>query len=222
MKQRAPSRIAPAAAASAGPARRTAERPRGTKAGALPGRVRIIGGSFRRTLLAVTDAPGLRPTPDRVRETLFNWIDHLRGAGSALRALDLFAGTGALGFEMASRGAARVVLVDSNGRVADALRATQRRLGTEVVAVLHADWRDALARLIPERFDLIFVDPPFGSGLLQPAVEAARQCLAPDGLLYVESAQELTADALVAWQLESVREGRVGAVYFHLLRVRSC
>ena len=103
---------------------------------AAAGRVRIIGGQFRRTPIRVSVAPGLRPTPDRVRETLFNWLDHLLGDLSRVRALDLFAGTGALGFEMASRGARDVVLVDSSPRAVAALHELRLRLAAAAVTVL--------------------------------------------------------------------------------------
>ncbi len=101
-----------------------------------PGRVRIIAGRFRRTPIPVVAVPGLRPTPDRVRVTVFNWLEHLLGKLEGLSALDLFAGSGALGFEMASRGAARVVLVERHPRAAQALRALQQRLAAAAVTVV--------------------------------------------------------------------------------------
>lgn len=186
------------------------------------GRVRIIAGRYRRTPLPVLDAPGLRPTPDRVRETVFNWIDHLVGDVSSLRALDLFAGSGALGFEIASRGAAQVLLVDSSRQAAEALAATQRRLRAEAVTVLQADWRSALARLATGSFDLVFLDPPFDSGLLPEAIEAARRVLAPGALLYAEGPETLDEERWRVRGLELVRSGRAGAVHFHLLRAQPC
>ncbi|HYA66093.1 MAG TPA: 16S rRNA (guanine(966)-N(2))-methyltransferase RsmD [Burkholderiaceae bacterium] len=186
------------------------------------GRIRIIGGQFRRTPIAVIAAAGLRPTPDRVRETVFNWLEHLLGDRDGIRALDLFAGTGVLGFEMASRGAHRVVLVESNARTAQALRALQRRLAAPTVQVLQADWRLALTRLAPERFDVIFLDPPYGSGILDRALGAVRPLLAPGGLIYAEAPRPLEAVCLAEQGWELLRANKAGGVYFHLLQERSC
>ena len=186
------------------------------------GRVRIIGGQYRRTPIAVIAAAGLRPTPDRVRETVFNWLEHLLGDRDGIRALDLFAGTGVLGFEMASRGAHRVVLVESNTRTAQALRALQRRLAAPTVQVLQADWRLALTRLAPELFDVIFLDPPYESGILDRALGTVRPLLAPGGLIYAEAPRPLEAARLAKQGWELVRAGQAGGVYFHLLRERSC
>jgi 16S rRNA (guanine(966)-N(2))-methyltransferase RsmD len=194
---------------SAPPAQRAARRP------AAPGRVQLIAGRYRRTVLAVPDLPGLRPTPERVRGTLFNWLVHLRGGLEGLHALDLFAGSGALGLEAASRGAAGVVLVESAHTAAAALRRSCARLEAAPVRVLEADWRGALARLAAERFDLVFLDPPFGGGQLAPALQAVQPCLAPGALVYAESGNPQDFGAA---GYEAVREGRAGAVHFHLLR----
>lgn len=193
-----------------------------TRPGAPPGRVRIIGGRFRRTPIAVLDVPGLRPTPDRVRETLFNWLEHLLGDLADARVLDLFAGSGALGFEMASRGAPEVVLVESNAKAAAALRALQARLGADGVQVLQADWEAAVARLAPASFDVIFLDPPFESELLARSIGAVRGLLRRGGLLYAEGAKPLAPDHLDEWGLAPVRNGHAGVVYFQLLRARPC
>jgi 16S rRNA (guanine(966)-N(2))-methyltransferase RsmD len=222
MKKRDRSPLPAATSAAPRAAPRAAARAGASAAGAPPGRVRIIGGRFRRTPLAVLDAPGLRPTPDRVRVTVFNWLEHLVGDLSAVRALDLFAGTGAMGFEMASRGARQVLLVDSNPRVALALRGVQQRLRAAAVDVVQSDWRAALARLAPASFDVIFLDPPFDGELLGDALAAARRVLAPGGIVYTEGPAPLEAAVLAAWGLEPVRAGRAGVVYFHLLRARPC
>jgi 16S rRNA (guanine(966)-N(2))-methyltransferase RsmD len=195
---------------------------RAPRTAAAPGRVRIIGGRFRRTPLPVLDAPGLRPTPDRVRETVFNWLEHLVGDLSSLRALDLFAGTGALGLEMASRGARQVLLVDRSARVVRALRETRERLQAASVTVLQSDWRAALAGQPAGSFDLVFLDPPFDAGLLEPALTAALRVLAPGGIVYAEGRAPLTDAAVAAWGLAPLRAGRAGVVYFHLLRAPSC
>jgi 16S rRNA (guanine(966)-N(2))-methyltransferase RsmD len=183
--------------------------------------VRIIGGAYRRTPLAVVDVPGLRPTPDRVRVTLFNWLEHLLGGCTGKRALDLFAGTGALGLEMASRGAREVVLVESNARAAQALRGMQQKLEASSVRVLQADWHVAAAALAPASFDVVFLDPPFDSGLLERAIAVGRRIVAPEGLLYVEAGQAVGAADWERWQLDLVRADRAGAVHFHLLRIRA-
>jgi 16S rRNA (guanine(966)-N(2))-methyltransferase RsmD len=188
------------------------------KAETKPGRIRIIGGQYRRTPIPVVAAPGLRPTPDRVRETVFNWLEHLLGGFAGRAVLDLFAGSGALGFEAASRGAHRVVLVDSHPRAIAALQALQQRLGAAAVEVVPSDWRVAAARQAPASFDLVFLDPPFGAGLLPEALAAARRIVRPDGLLYVESGQTAAGDA-PAGDLEVVRSGTAGAVAFRLLRL---
>lgn len=193
--------------------------PRKTPA-APPGRVRIIGGQYRRTPIAVAAVPGLRPTPDRVRETLFNWLEHLLGDLRGTRALDLFAGSGALGFEMASRGAAQVVLVDKHPRAVDALRALKQRLGAAAVEVIAGDWQAAAARQAPGAFDVVFLDPPFDAGLMPQALRAARRAVRPDGLIYAESGlpPASVAGGPAAAGLEVVREGTAGMVAFQLLR----
>jgi len=189
------------------------------KTGSPPGRIRIIGGRYRRTPIPVVVAPGLRPTPDRVRVTVFNWLEHLLGDLTGCAALDLFAGSGALGFEMASRGARRVVMVDSHPRAAEALRQLQRHLGASAVEVLQSDWSAAAAREAPATFDVVFLDPPFGSELLAPALAAARRVLKPEGLLYVESGAALPEAAAASAGYCALRSGRAGAVNFQLLRM---
>lgn len=195
---------------------------RSPRPSAPAGRIRIIGGQYRRTPIAVIPAPGLRPTPDRVRETVFNWLEHLLGTLRGARALDLFAGSGALGWEMASRGASRVVLVESNARATQALRALRQRLGARAVEVLQSDGLSAVPGLAPGSFDVIFLDPPFALGILARALEAVRPLLAAGGLIYVESAAPPDTAQWAGLGLEPARSGRAGVVYFHLLRARSC
>ena len=187
------------------------------KTDTAPGRIRIIAGQYRRTPIPVVAAPGLRPTPDRVRVTVFNWLEHLLGSIQGRTALDLFAGSGALGFEMASRGAQRVVLVDSHPRAAQALRELQQRLNAGAVEVLQSDWVAAAARQAAGAFDVVFLDPPFGSELLVPALTAARRVLKPEGLLYVETGTALPAAAAAGFL--TLRSDKAGAVNFHLLRL---
>jgi 16S rRNA (guanine(966)-N(2))-methyltransferase RsmD len=181
-----------------------------------PRKVRIIGGRYRRTPLPVLDAAGLRPTPDRVRETLFNWIAHLCPDLSALRGLDLFAGTGALGLELASRGAASVTLVERAPAQLAQLRRVRDRLGAANVEVIGGDAL-AVARRLPARsFDLVFVDPPFDAGLHAAALDALRPLLADDALVYVESAAPLDQVAAAAGlaPLRALKAGQVHACLY--------
>jgi 16S rRNA (guanine966-N2)-methyltransferase len=152
-----------------------------------------------------------------VRETLFNWLgQRLDG----LRCLDLFAGSGALGFEAASRGAARVVMVERNARAAAQLRANQTRLAARMIEIAEADALRLAASLAPGSFDVVFLDPPFGdAAMLARALELAAPLVAPDGWLYVESGERVdpaAQPALAGWSV--VREGKAGAVRYHLLQ----
>ena len=183
-----------------------------------PRQVRIIGGVWKRTPLPVPDVAGLRPTPDRVRETLFNWIEHLAPALGAVRGLDLFAGTGALGFELASRGALRVTLVENNRQLAGQLAQTKRKLTADQVDIVAADALALAARLPAASFEVIFLDPPFDSSLLAPALVAAGRLIKPEGLVYVESGAPIKDSMLVQSGLQIARSGRAARVHFYLLR----
>lgn len=177
--------------------------------------VRIIGGAWKRTRLEVPDRPGLRPTPDRVRETLFNWLGQdLAG----WRCVDAFAGTGALGLEAASRGAADVLLVEADAGLAERLRAHVARLGATAVRVQRGDGVTALKALPPGAADLVFLDPPFDSALFEPALAAAVPALAGPGLIYLEAPRAWEAAELAALGLTLHRHLRAGAVHAHLLR----
>jgi 16S rRNA (guanine966-N2)-methyltransferase len=180
-------------------------------------RIRIIGGRYRRTQIPVPDTDQLRPTPDRVRETLFNWLSHLQPALDTVRGLDLFAGTGALGFELASRGARQVVLVERDPELVERLIGLRERLGAREVEVIRADAMALAERLPAASFDLIFIDPPFRGPLLRPALELARRLLAPGGWVYAESGSALQGTDLEPFGLRSVRAGRAGHVHFYLL-----
>lgn len=172
--------------------------------------MRIIGGAWRSRLIAFPECPGLRPTPDRVRETLFNWLGQdLTGR----TCLDLFAGSGALGFEALSRGAARVVMVESDRRAVEALRTNAARLGASHVEVAAAD---ALQFLRSDRraFDVVFLDPPYGSDILPGALSGLERHLAGEGMAYVEWGEALELPS--GW--DAFRKGRAGAVYYYLLK----
>jgi 16S rRNA (guanine(966)-N(2))-methyltransferase RsmD len=176
--------------------------------------VRLIGGRWKRSRLPVADRPGLRPSPDRVRETLFNWLGQDLGGW---RVLDAFAGSGALGFEAASRGAAEVLLLERDPALVRSLRATRERLGAATVTIVQTDALAWMARGPRERFQAIFLDPPFDAGLLGPAIERALPLLAEGGYLYVES-DRLVPDPPQG--LEPYRQGRAGAVHHGLWRRR--
>lgn len=179
------------------------------------GEIRIIGGQWKRTRLPVAQRPGLRPTPDRVRETLFNWLGQdLTG----WRCLDAFAGTGALGLEAASRGAAAVLLVESDAALVAQLEKLQQRLQAAAVRVQRGDAITALRQAAPGGFDLVLLDPPFGSDLFEPALQAAARALAPDGYLYLEAPSAWTDELLAPWGLAVHRHLKAGAVHAHLLR----
>lgn len=171
--------------------------------------VRIVGGEYRSRVLHFPDASGLRPTPDRVRETLFNWLGQRL---YDLTCLDAFAGSGALGFEAASRGAGRVVLLEQERRAHDALLQNARLLNASQVEILR---RDALAYLAGchEAFDIIFLDPPFSGNLLAEALPLAATLLKPDGRIYAESPHPLGPIA----GLTLLRQGRAGLSHFCLL-----
>lgn len=184
-----------------------------------PHEVRIIGGQWKRTKLAVADRPGLRPTPSRVRETLFNWLGQdLTG----WRCLDAFAGTGALGLEAASRGAAEVVLVEQDAALLARLSQTVTRLKADMVRVERGDGVAALRQRAGQGLDVVFLDPPFAEGqndaLVLAALAAARQAVGDDGLVYLEAPRTWGDDELARLGLQPHRQGKAGAVAFHLLR----
>ncbi|NWG85926.1 MAG: 16S rRNA (guanine(966)-N(2))-methyltransferase RsmD [Hydrogenophilaceae bacterium] len=172
--------------------------------------VRIVGGSHRGRKLHFQAVPGLRPTPDRVRETLFNWLgQRLHG----LRCLDLFAGSGALGFEAVSRGAAEVVLVERDAKACAALEKNAALLGGQVV---RADGLTYLKGNVGA-FDVIFIDPPFAEGLWAKALALAATRLAPEGKIYLEHDGSLTSAMLTESGWQVLREGRAGQSHFCLL-----
>lgn len=181
-----------------------------THAATTRNRVRIISGNWRRRLIFFPDAEGLRPTPDAVREKLFNWLGQdLDG----LDCLDLFAGSGVLGFEAASRGARRVVMVEKNRRVLGALQASVTALAANNVVLVPADGVKFLLEN-KARFDVIFLDPPYAAGLQAQALAVLASHLNRDARVYVEHDGSLVAPAgWVVW-----RAGRAGKAHFCLLK----
>jgi 16S rRNA (guanine966-N2)-methyltransferase len=187
---------------------------RSTSAGiasSAPHEVRLIGGQWKRSKLPVAGRPGLRPTPSRVRETLFNWLGQDL---SGWRCVDAFAGSGALGFEAASRGAFRVLMVERNPQLARSLEETKRRLGATAIEVRCADGIEILRRLDTGSVDIVFLDPPYGSGLLEAALGAAWHVVTPGGYVYAEDSTALQATKY--WTV--LRHGQAGAVRYQLLQ----
>lgn len=182
------------------------------------GEVRIIGGQWKRSKLAVLPKPGLRPTPDRVRETVFNWLGQdLTG----LRCVDAFAGTGALGFEAASRGAQNVLLIEQDAQLVQQLEAHKARLKADALRIQRGDALAALKSLPRHSIDLIFLDPPFASAagsLFLEAISAAALAIAEQGAIYLEAPEAWTDERLEAYRLRIVKQGRAGTVHFHVLK----
>jgi len=179
-----------------------------------PGEVRIIGGLYKRSKIAVASLPGLRPTPDRVRETLFNWLGQdLQG----WRCADVFAGTGVLGFEAASRGAAEVLICEQDAQLADKLKALQIKLKASMVTVERGDGVSLLRRISPGSLQLVFLDPPYESAAFESALKAAAQAIATPGFVYLEASKPWTDEELAPLGLKVHRFGKAGAVHFHLL-----
>ncbi|MGV3656174.1 MAG: RsmD family RNA methyltransferase [Noviherbaspirillum sp.] len=196
--------------------------------------MRIIGGQWKRTPLPVPDVAGLRPTPDRVRETLFNWLNHLlHGDWEKVRCLDLFAGTGALGFEAASRGAARVRMVEASAPALRHLEAMRDKLHAGQVEIARGDALAAVQALLDGagkesgRFDLVLLDPPYGQGWLPKILPLCAGLLAEGGMVYAEAEHPLDGapgamaeetvppDWLQGWT--AIRSDKAGMVYYHLL-----
>lgn len=177
--------------------------------------IRIIGGQWRRTPIKVLDKPGLRPTPDRVRETLFNWLGQdLTG----WRCVDAFAGTGALGLEAASRGAAQVIALEQEPELTKLLEQQAERLKATMVQVQRGDAVAAMQRLTASAFDVVFLDPPFDGPWFEPALRAAVRLVPVGGWVYLEAPAQWTDEALAPLGLEAVRHLKAGAVHAHLLR----
>jgi len=184
-------------------------------ASGLPGQVRIIGGEWRGRKVAFTAAPGLRPTPDRVRETVFNW---LQGEVAGRRCLDLFAGSGALGLEALSRGAGSVIFVESNVQSARHVAAALQKLACTRGQVIRTDALTYLSQP-GEGFDIVFLDPPFADQCLPQvcALLESRGWLRPGALIYLEDSAAAGEPALpAAWAL--LKSKRAGEVGYHLAR----
>lgn len=182
----------------------------------MSNKLRIIGGQWRSRQIVFDDAPGLRPTPSRVRETLFNW---LQADVINSRCLDLFAGSGALGFEAASRGAKTVLQVENHPRSCQQLKANAAQLSASQIELVQMDVLSFLTRC-NEQFELVFLDPPFGQDLIAPTCQAlhAGGILVPYGKIYIESERGITLDeALVpGWKL--LKQNTAGDVMYSLFQ----
>lgn len=186
------------------------------------GEIRLIGGQWKRIKLKVADKPGLRPTPDRVRETLFNWLGQDM---TGLRCVDVFAGTGALGFEAASRGAAEVLLVEQDGTLVTQLQRVLAQLQalelpeplSQKLHIQRGEGVSALRSLAPASYHVIFLDPPFDGELYEGALAAAARALAADGSIYLEAPKAWTDEALAPLGLVVHRHLKAGAVHAHVL-----
>jgi 16S rRNA (guanine(966)-N(2))-methyltransferase RsmD len=172
-------------------------------------RVRIIGGTWRSRLVDVAAIPGLRPTPDRVRETLFNWLGQTL---DGLACLDLFAGTGILGFEAASRGATAVTLVEQDPRACTALLRNAEKLATTQVEIVRNNALEFLS-YTTRQFNVAFADPPYRQGLIERIMPLLDRVMLPGGLVYAEA--ETPLDPFNGWRV--LKRGRAGQVHFHLL-----
>lgn len=172
-------------------------------------RIRVTGGEWRSRLIEVIDGPGLRPTPDRVRETLFNWLGQKL---DGLRCLDLFAGSGILGIEAASRGAALVTLVEKERRAFVQLQ-KNASLFKDSRLQLHCGDAVHFRPPLQQGYDVIFLDPPYGQGWLEKIEPLLPQLAAPGARIYAEAEHKL--ERLGNWQV--VKQGVAGQVYFHLL-----
>ena len=199
--------------ASKKPATQSAGRPRAAQPA---GEVRIIGGQWKRSKLPVADKPGLRPTPDRVRDTLFNWLGQdLTG----WRCVDAFAGTGALGFEAASRGAQEVTLVEQDAALVAQLKKIREQLQAGSVQVQRGDGIAALKAWPAGSADLVLLDPPFDANLFESALQAAARAAAVGGYVYLEAPTAWGEEQLAPLGLELHRHLKAGAVHAHLLRL---
>ena len=178
------------------------------------GKVRIIAGEWRSRKLPVADVPGLRPTTDRVRETLFNWLQH---SIVQARCLDLFAGTGALGFEAASRGAAEVLMIERDRKAFTSLQQSVEILKTEKVKVIQADALNWLEKT-DQVFDIIFIDPPFDQNLVPETLEKLMRssCVKKGTLIYLEEKKQAAEPSMLE-NLEIIKQGKAGQVRYSLL-----
>lgn len=176
-------------------------------------KIKIIGGNWRSRQIEVLDAQGLRPTPNRVRETLFNW---LQGDIFNAHCLDLFAGSGALSFEAASRGAKSVVQIENNAAACDVLKANSAKLGASQIQTVQSDALTYLTKSPVTPFNLVFIDPPFGLNLVVQSADllTKNNWLAPYAKIYIETETTLKLDLPENWRL--LKDKKAGEVAYRL------
>jgi 16S rRNA (guanine966-N2)-methyltransferase len=178
--------------------------------------IRLIGGLWKRTKLPVANHTGLRPTPDRVRETLFNWLGQDM---TGLRCVDAFAGTGALGLEAASRGALDVLLMESESKLVAQLQVIKAKLKAEAVRIQRGDGIAMLQALPRGSVDVVFIDPPFEAPIFDKAIAAAAHAVSAQGAIYLEAPKAWADADLAAFGLQVARSGKAGMVHYHLLKL---
>ncbi len=180
----------------------------------MKNKVRIIGGKFKRRMIEFLNEPSLRPTPDRIRETVFNWLAPYI---EAARCLDAFSGSGALGFEALSRGAASVCFVDNNIKIIATITATAEKIDIQNFEARTLELPQGLHQLTPP-FDIVFIDPPYQTPLLEPTLAALDQqnLLSPGALIYIEECSKLTIDITPPYEL--YKSGHTKMISYRLLR----
>ncbi len=183
------------------------------------GKVRIIGGRFKRTPITVLDAEGLRPTGDRQRETIFNWLNFLLGSFEAKRSLDMFAGTGVLSLEFLSRGGAESVAFEKNRAAASQIKAIADKLSANL-KIYAEDCLTSAKISESSPYDVVFIDPPFALNLQMQAFSRCLPFLSRDGLVYIESPNEIGEDILETMNMVSIRRSKGGASFLLLAQKR--
>lgn len=187
--------------------------------GKRSGKVRIIAGKFKRTLIEVLDVVGLRPTGDRQRETIFNWLNFLMDSFEGKSALDMFSGTGAMALEFLSRGGSCALAFEKNRLAASKIRQVAEKLQANLKVFAEDCLKSKhIADMAP--YDVVFIDPPFAMNLQQQAIAACAGLLSQDGLVYVESPEEIKEDILAQFNMSAVRRSKGGASFMLLAQKR--
>lgn len=187
-------------------------------------KIRIIGGKWKRTPLKVLQAQGLRPTPNRIRETIFNWLTYLINDWNTIYCLDIFAGSGALGFEAASRGAYNVTMIEKHIPTIAQLKITKEKLNAKQINIQHGDTLSILKKLCNKsnkynNYNIIFIDPPFYKNWLIKIMPLCKKLLAKNGFIYIESEHSLLDQNAHTWMIhwKVAKAGQIGIVFYYLL-----
>lgn len=191
-------------------------------------KIRIIGGKWKRTPLKVLKSPGLRPTPNRIRETIFNWLTYLINDWKKIYCLDIFAGSGALGFEAASRGAFHVTMIEQSLPAIFQLKINQAKLNAEQITIKYGDAFTILKKLSTKskkcnNYNIIFADPPYYQNWLAKIMPLCEQFLTKQGYIYVKSEYSLINYNLYTWMTnwKIVKSGHAGLVFYYLLNYKN-